>query len=151
MTQDSTILRMSAFWAPWKCAYYCSILRWIIYKTIYDINAVIAPFLRKLQRYAAQLRYFLIHTTKHAVNECTEYMRDLRLAKSFQILSTYFVDDYVGRIWKLLANCKSHMFSVNSVTACFMVWIRKSRNWAAYRCSLRRKGAMAALMSYMVL
>jgi hypothetical protein len=53
---------------------------------MYDINAAIALFLCKLQRYAAQLRGFLIYTTKHVATDCTEYMLDLRLAKSFQIL-----------------------------------------------------------------
>jgi hypothetical protein len=93
MTQDSTTLRMSAFWAPWEyimemhSELFSSTMNYLQYHVWHQCSH--RPFLRKLQRYAAKLQDFLIHTTKHAVTECTEYMRDLRLAKSFQILPTY--------------------------------------------------------------
>jgi hypothetical protein len=52
---------------PCKFAYYRSLLRWFIYKIMYDIKTVIASFLRKLQQNFAQSQYFSIHTTKRVV------------------------------------------------------------------------------------
>jgi hypothetical protein len=37
---------------------------------MYDIKAVIASFLRKVQQNFAQSQYFLIHTTEISQNEC---------------------------------------------------------------------------------
>jgi hypothetical protein len=85
MTQNDTSLRMSVFWAPREYAMqiflllFSSMINYLQNHIQYDISAVIASFLRKLQQILP------IHTTKHAVTERTEYMRDLRLAKSFQI------------------------------------------------------------------
>jgi hypothetical protein len=49
----------------------------------------IASFLRKLLQIIALSQYLQMQPTEHVGIEWAEYMRDLRLAKDFQILSTY--------------------------------------------------------------
>jgi hypothetical protein len=92
MTQNDTSFRMSVFWAPWeygsKYAYYHSLLRYFVYKIIYDIKAVIAFFLRKMQQNFAQSQCFPIHTTKRVVLRFHKINAPLRLAENSQILPT---------------------------------------------------------------
>jgi hypothetical protein len=53
---------------------------------MYDIKAVIASFLGKLQQDFAQSQYFSFHTTKRAVLVFHKINARLRLAKISQIL-----------------------------------------------------------------
>ena len=55
---------------------------------MYDIKAVIASFLRKLQQNFAHSQYFPIHTMKRAVLGLHSIKAQLWLAEIFQILPT---------------------------------------------------------------
>jgi hypothetical protein len=52
-------------------------------------------------------------------------------------------------LWKKLGVVSQLLPFINMTY--FMVWIRKSCDWAKLCCSFRRKEAMPALMSYMIL
>jgi hypothetical protein len=54
---------------------------------MYDIKAVIASFLRKLQQNFVQSQYFPIHTTKCVVLRFHKINVRLRLAKNSQLLT----------------------------------------------------------------
>jgi hypothetical protein len=70
MTQNISF-RISVVWASWEYVMQMCLPPFsstIIYlKTKYDIKAVIASFLCKLQQNVAQLQHFPIYTTKRVV------------------------------------------------------------------------------------
>jgi hypothetical protein len=85
MTQNDTSFRMSVFWMPREYAICkCAFTTILFYDnlTMYDIKAVNASFLCKLQLNFAPLQYFPIHTTKRVVLRFHKMNTQLWLAKN---------------------------------------------------------------------
>jgi hypothetical protein len=75
---------------PSRCASCCSLLQWItctcIYKIMYEINAFITSFVRKLQENIAESWGFPIHTAKCVILRSWRINAQLWLGKIFHIL-----------------------------------------------------------------
>jgi hypothetical protein len=112
---------------------------------MHDINAVTAPYLRKLQHTVLRREFFRFtsqniilrpHTLTHGCN-WLKFQNSPNVKKKI-------VKDYVWEIWEFSANRIRAFILCGLSIICFAVWNGNSCDWTKF-CRFRRKVATGAI------